>query len=51
MGITFVSVVGEHAGCINDVLLVPCPEANAYGKSVEASAPRKAASGCIKALQ
>lgn len=51
MGITSFNKVGEHAGCINALLLVLCPEANADGKSVEASVPRKAVSGCVKPPQ
>lgn len=29
-GVTSFSMVGEHAGCINDTV-VPCPKANADG--------------------
>lgn len=40
-----------HAGCINAVLPVPCPRANADGRRIKARIPKKAVPGCIKPPQ
>lgn len=47
--ITSLNTVGEHAGCINALLLAPCSKAD--GRSIEASILRKAASGCVQPPQ